>query len=258
MSNLVVCCDGTWNTPDDVEGGMPAPTNVRKLFNALVKDDEGGTAQQSYYHPGVGTEGGLRDYLLGGSIGEGLDRNIKSAYQWLAFNYRHGDHIFLFGFSRGAFTVRSLGGMIERSGLLNIAEPKLASDEAWKRIDLAFDCYRNRKLTDEYRGFAFHEGAPTGDAARNIPIHFIGVWDTVGALGIPDDLALLNLFDNKADHHFHDTSLCSSVAHARHAVAMDERRQSFAPTLWEGYDQTRDVKQIWFPGVHSNVGGGYG
>jgi uncharacterized protein (DUF2235 family) len=146
MPNLVVCCDGTWNTPDDVEGGVPAPTNVRKLFNALGKDDEGGTPQQTYYHPGVGTEGGLRDHLLGGSIGEGLDRNIKSAYQWLAFNYRHGDNIFLFGFSRGAFTVRSLTGMIERAGLLNIAEPKLASDEAWKRIDLAFDCYRNRKL----------------------------------------------------------------------------------------------------------------
>jgi hypothetical protein len=258
MPNLVVCCDGTWNTPDDVEGGVPAPTNVRKLFNALGKDDEGGTPQQTYYHPGVGTEGGLRDHLLGGSIGEGLDRNIKSAYQWLAFNYRHGDNIFLFGFSRGAFTVRSLTGMIERAGLLNIAEPKLASDEAWKRIDLAFDCYRNRKLTDEYRGFAFHEGAPQGDAARNIPIHFIGVWDTVGALGIPDDLALLNLLDKNADHRFHDTSLCPSVAHARHAVAMDERRQSFAPTLWEGYDRTRDVKQIWFPGVHSNVGGGYG
>ncbi|MGZ9106339.1 MAG: phospholipase effector Tle1 domain-containing protein, partial [Rhodoplanes sp.] len=116
MANLVVCCDGTWNTPDDTDGGMPAPTNVRRLFNALADKDDSGTAQKKYYHPGVGTSGRWWKRIAGGGGGAGLADNVKSAYQWLAYNYRPGDNIFLFGFSRGAFTVRSLSGMIDCCG----------------------------------------------------------------------------------------------------------------------------------------------
>src|SRR3569833_1953966 len=105
MANLIVCCDGTWNTPNELEGGLPAPTNVRKIYSALADLDDPSRAK-AYYHPGVGTEGNWTDRLLGGGIGEGLDANIKSAYQWLAYNYRAGDRIFLFGFSRGAYTAR--------------------------------------------------------------------------------------------------------------------------------------------------------
>ncbi|MBK5958017.1 hypothetical protein CCR97_07305 [Rhodoplanes elegans] len=262
MANLVVCCDGTWNTPDDLDGGVPAPTNVRKLFNAVAKVDADGKPQKTYYNAGVGTEGGWWNRAVGGGAGAGLARNVKSAYQWLAYNFRPDDRIFLFGFSRGAFTVRSLAGMINRCGLLDITDPGLKPDAVWKRIDLAFDCYRTRKLTPKLTKLPFHHAAPTTNPAAMLDIHFIGVWDTVGALGIPDDLGLLNLIDDPAKHQFHDTRLAARVLHARHAVAIDERRQSFTPTFWTtetgDLEDRPGVKQVWFPGVHSDVGGGYG
>jgi uncharacterized protein (DUF2235 family) len=135
MVNLVVCCDGTWNTPEHMDAGLPAPTNVVKIFNALAAIDAAGKEQKKYYHPGVGTDGSWWDRLLGGSAGEGLDKNIKSGYQWLARNYRAGDNIFLFGFSRGAFTARSLGGMITCCGLLDLSDNAISPDVAWKRVD---------------------------------------------------------------------------------------------------------------------------
>lgn len=271
MANLVICCDGTWSTPEHVDDGLPAPTNVRKLFNALAPHDADGIAQIVSYQPGVGTEGGWWNRLVGGALGDGLVRDIERGYQRLAFYYRPGDRIFLFGFSRGAFTVRSLAGMIGCCGLLNIGEPALAPAEAWRRIDLAFACYRKRRPTTELARLDFHDAPPAvassagfvpGAGAATTPIHFIGVWDTVGALGIPDDLAILNLLDDRHDHAFHDTRLGPRVRHARHAVAIDERRQTFTPTFWTKPDgralEDRDgVKQLWFPGVHSDVGGGY-
>lgn len=278
MANLVVCCDGTWNTPDDTEGGMPAPTNVRQLYNALADHDAAGAEQKKYYHPGVGTSGNLFKRIAGGGGGFGLAANVKSAYQWLAYTYRPGDRIFLFGFSRGAFTVRSLSGMINCCGLLDISkeaipDDKTAADEAWRRIDLAFNCYRlsgqcrnkPQPLLVKQRAQAFgglkelacHDTAPGDDPQGKTPIHFLGVWDTVGALGIPNELAFLNLFDNPKRFSFHDTMLCSAVRNARHAIAMDERRRQFAPTLWSKDADPERVKQVWFPGVHSDVGGGY-
>jgi uncharacterized protein (DUF2235 family) len=113
MTNLVVCCDGTWNTPAEMDHGLPAPTNVVKLYNALVKGD----AQPAYYHPGVGTGRHWWDRLIDGGTGEGLDRNIKSAYRWLAEHYQPEDRIFLFGFSRGAYTVRSLANLLMLCGV---------------------------------------------------------------------------------------------------------------------------------------------
>src|SRR6185295_3142736 len=117
MGNIVVCADGTWNTPDQKDGGLPAPTNVVKLANALADTDARGVAQKKYYHPGVGSDGSAFDRVLGGGVGKGLDQNIMSGYKWLATEYRPGDDIYLFGFSRGAFTVRSLAGMIGCCGL---------------------------------------------------------------------------------------------------------------------------------------------
>src|SRR2546427_8285365 len=110
MKNLIVCCDGTWNTPDQEENGIPAPTNVVKLKNCLAdtaRDNGAAIPQRSYYHSGVGTEGGLLERAAGGAWGQGIDKNIQSAYQWLAREYATGDRIYLFGFSRGAYTVRS-------------------------------------------------------------------------------------------------------------------------------------------------------
>lgn len=254
MRNLVVCCDGTWNTPDQKKNGLPIPTNVVKLFNSCVADGN----QLKYYHPGVGTEGGWIERMLGGGLGAGLDKNIQSAYHWICRNYQTGDKVFMFGFSRGAYTVRSLGGFMIRCGLLNLdgLEPK----DAWQRIDTAFtQGYRERKEKEAWSsGWGF-----SMDAEGNPPdIHFIGVWDTVGARGVPDDMVLLDLLiDDPVRYSFHDTTLSNRVHHAYHAVALDEVRASFAPTLWTA-DTARAAdattfEQRWFPGDHGDVGGGH-
>lgn len=255
MRNLVVCCDGTWNTPDQKEAGVPIPTNVARLYNAVAAQDAAGEAQLSYYHSGVGTEGNWLDRVAGGSVGAGMGKNIQSAYKWLGVNYRPGDRIFLFGFSRGAYTVRSLAGMILHCGLLDLAADGLSDDELWARVETAYASgYRGREERAGWAGdWAFHDDS----AGTAVSIYFIGVWDTVGALGVPDDLALLNMIDDPARYAFHDTRLNDRVLNARHAVALDEMRGSFIPTLWTDIEQRPNAKQVWFPGVHSDVGGGY-
>ncbi len=260
MANIIVCADGTWNTPDEKHGGLPTPTNVAKLYNAIADAKPAGpdkdVPQKAYYHPGVGTDGKWWDRIAGGGTGLGLSQNIMSGYNWLARNYAEGDNIFLFGFSRGAFTVRSLGGMISSCGLLDLED--LPDDGVWKRVEAAFTCYRDPKHNlARLAKFKFHNAPDAEHAPKSTKIHFIGVWDTVGALGIPDDLAFLDLIDNPRDYEFHDTDLSEVVTIARHAVAIDEMRKSFAPTLWTGYPDDQDVQQIWFPGVHGDVGGGY-
>lgn len=254
MANIVICCDGTWNTPEQLDKGVPAPTNVVRLYNAVAQTDAKGVHQEIYYHPGVGTSGKWWDKALAGGTGAGLDANIMSAYQKLCFSYRPGDTIYLFGFSRGAYTVRSLCGFMACCGLLKIAD--LQPAEVWSRIEhLLTRGYRRKVETRadwDADGWAFHN-APGAD----IPVRFIGVWDTVGALGIPDDMALLNLLDDRNRYTFHDTTLHKSVKTARHALAMDERRATFQPTLWTDVPARQDVKQLWFPGVHSDIGGGY-
>jgi Uncharacterized alpha/beta hydrolase domain (DUF2235) len=242
---LAVCCDGTWNTPDQAQDGVPTPTNVVRLHHALVEDDR----QLRYYHPGVGTGPGLGDRLAGGGLGVGLSANIKSAYSWLATNYRDGDAICLFGFSRGAYTVRSLTGMLAACGLWPIPASTLPSDR-WKEIDRLYD--------EVYRpagGRTENEGPPYEPP----PIEFLGVWDTVGALGIPKQLGLLTLLDVDNRHEFHNTALSDEVKYARHAVAIDEHRAPFTPTLWTRLEARPPdtTKQVWFPGDHCDVGGGY-
>jgi len=258
MRNLVVCCDGTWNTPEQREEGVPVPTNVVRLYNAVAERDGAGAEQLRYYHPGVGSEGNWWERLAGGSAGVGLTRNVLSAYRWLGSAYRDdpdgGDHLFLYGFSRGAYTVRSLAGMIGQCGLLDLTG--LDDGEVWRRVERAFkQGYRKGRDAAAWAdaGWRFHGGGP----GTTFPIHFIGVWDTVGALGIPDDLTLLNLLDDPKKYAFHATDLGDGVAHARHALALDEVRASFSPTLWTEVAADRDVRQVWFPGVHADVGGGY-
>ncbi|SEF37455.1 Uncharacterized protein, PA2063/DUF2235 family [Amycolatopsis pretoriensis] len=237
--HLVVCCDGTWNTPDQQQQGRPAPTNVARLHHTVAERGN----QLRYYHPGVGTGPGLLDHLEGGLVGKGLSENIKSAYGWLARTYEPGDAIHLFGFSRGAFTVRSLSGMLKRCGL-PAALKTAGSTEFWAEVD--------RLFTDVYR-------AESGEAAKAVPIEFLGVWDTVGSLGIPDWLGPLKLVEDHVGHlpRFHDTKLGDHVVHARQALAIDEMRGPFMPTLWSNVDKERDVEQVWFPGDHCDVGGGH-
>lgn len=237
--HLVVCCDGTWNTPDQQQQGRPAPTNVARIHHTVADRAN----QLRYYHPGVGTGPGLLDHLEGGLVGKGLSENIKSAYAWLARTYEPGDAVHLFGFSRGAFTVRSLSGMLKCCGLP--AALKTADSTAfWAEVD--------RLFTDVYR-------AGAEEAAEPVPIEFLGVWDTVGSLGIPDWLGPLKLVEDHVGHlpRFHDTKLGGHVRHARQALAIDEMRGPFMPTLWSNVDKGRDVEQVWFPGDHCDVGGGH-
>jgi len=253
MNQLIVCCDGTWNTLEHTDQGLPAPTNVARLYNAALKAD----GQAAYYHPGVGTNGGLLDRMVGGGTGAGLERNIMSAYQWLATRYQGGDRIFLFGFSRGAYTVRSLGGLLAHSGLLDLSDPALAPAEVWSRVERVFEAYRSGQPFANTEGYAFHGVAPGQSTAGTIEVHFMGVWDTVGALGIPLELSVLRFIGDPRRYQFHDTRISPMIANARHAVALDERRADFVPTLWTNIRRPDRVRQVWFPGVHGDVGGGY-
>ncbi len=248
MKNLAVCCDGTWNSPEERAGGVPVPTNVVRLYNALEDVDAHGTPQLKYYHPGVGTSGGWLKRLWAGGVGAGLDRNVMSAYRWLGEHYEPGDRMFILGFSRGAFTARSLGGMISLCGLLDLHG--LDEAETWKRVNAVYQQGYRKSVRFAGEPGWFHPGG-------TVPIHFLGVWDTVGALGIPDDMGILDLFDSPKNYRFHNTALGANVVHARHAVALDEMRASFTPTLWTGLENRPNVKQLWFPGVHCDVGGGY-
>ncbi|MGY3916616.1 DUF2235 domain-containing protein [Aeromonas australiensis] len=234
---LVVCCDGTWNSENNKDDGVLAPTNVFKLFNALICDQH----QLTRYQSGVGS-GGLVDKVMGGAVGFGLSEDIRDCYQWLATHYKEGDEIFLFGFSRGAFTARSLGGMIGQCGIVQFGADERMSELVARIYDQGYR--KKQPLTD----LTFYPGSQA--------IRFIGVWDTVGALGIPDDKGLLNLLDRPDRYRFHDLKLGLHIQTARHAVAIDEKRGSFTPTLWES-DPGRDIVQRWFVGVHSDVGGGY-
>ncbi|HZD53650.1 MAG TPA: DUF2235 domain-containing protein, partial [Woeseiaceae bacterium] len=173
MRNLVVCCDGTWNTAEQRHDGVPVPTNVVRLYNALAEKNEQGVRQLRYYHPGVGTEPGWWDRTMGGATGKGLDQNIMSAYHWLCRNYQSRDRIFLFGFSRGAYTVRSLAGMIACCGLLKldkVKEDKAGQAGVWPRVEQVFRFgYRERRETIsdwKKRKWAFHT---VGDS-NEIPI----------------------------------------------------------------------------------------
>lgn len=273
MKKLIVCCDGTWNSPEQEEYELPAPTNVVRLYNCLARVDDNQVQQRKYYHSGVGTEGGFLSRTAGGMYGKGLSQNIMSAYAWLGRNYDDGDLIYLFGFSRGAYTARSLAGMLRHCGIVDLraaADPfksdALAPSEAWTRVAEAYEAYRKRpKGSRDPWQTALPRSAQPG-----VPIQFVGVWETVGALGIPDDRGILNLLDQPQNWLFHDTELSAETRYARHALAMDEMRSSFTPTLWMkdgevqhdpipagGTGKVARVRQIYFPGVHSDVGGGY-
>ncbi|MFH8977014.1 DUF2235 domain-containing protein [Streptomyces sp. NPDC017890] len=240
---LVVCCDGTWNFAD-----QPSKTNVAKV--ALAVRSGAGAEQRVYYHSGVGTH--RRERLRGGAFGVGLSRNIVDAYRFLVETYEPDDELFLFGFSRGAFTARSLAGLVRNSGIV--------SREHADRIPEAWALYRDR--IEQPNGAAatlFRRSY-----ARETEIRFIGVWDTVGALGIPvPDTPWLQPAANRFNRRwaFHNTELSTWVRAAFHALAADEQRSAFRPTLWHqkagSAAQGQELKQVWFAGVHSDVGGGY-
>jgi uncharacterized protein (DUF2235 family) len=226
---IVFCADGTWDSPQN-------DTNVYKLFKALPIS----SAQIVFYDDGVGSDGTPLEKLAGGAMGIGLFQKIKDGYTKIAHVYEQGDDLFLFGFSRGAFTARSLAGMIAICGLpLGSFDDNLTED--------AFQAYRNPSQRP-----AFDRNYNLFDAK----LKMVGVWDTVGALGIP---AIIGGVDTLVDG-FLDTSLHPDVLNAFQALAIDERRKEFPPTLWTPPSPpfpSQVLKQVWFAGVHCDVGGGY-
>ncbi len=249
MKRIVICCDGTWSKPGTIDRGKKVKTNVLKMYEALNNVGEDGMSQVKYYGQGVGTRFSVKDKLFGGISGKGIDRNIKDAYKFIMWNFIPGDEIYLFGFSRGAYTARSLMGLIRNCGVMK--------PEFLHLVDEAFGLYRDRNAIthpDSDLMVAFKKSY-----SQLTRIRFIGVWDTVGSLGVP--IQTLNWFNE--EYQFHDVKLSSDVDYAYHAVALDEKRGMFEPTLWELSNSVRKenvkqvMEQVWFPGSHCNVGGGY-
>lgn len=240
--NLALFFDGTWN--DRGTG-----TNVRRLYE-LASGPDGraappgswrGAPQVRWYDAGVGTR--WHDRLRGGAFGRGLWNNIREGYRFLCEHHREGDRIFLCGFSRGAYTARSLAGLVRKCGLLVRYGPESALR--------AFTLYHERTVDpDGPESAAFRAGH-----SRPARIRGLGVWDTVGSLGIPLSKVPLG----RDDFRWHDTRLSGIVDRAFHALALDEARDDYAPAVWTGDipPGCEEVEQRWFSGAHANVGGGY-
>lgn len=289
MKRLVICFDGTWQ-----KLRQPKPTNIaliaRSVAHTHTLPDGGRIPQIVIYSQGVGSntdalgKAGFMDgvteglnKILGGVFGDGLEDNIVDTYLRLAFNYEAGDEIYIFGFSRGAFCARSFAGLIGAAGIVS----RLHAERAWD----AFRLYRTRpsaKATqiekDDYersrRDFRlrYGKGLRAADGTRvqsDAPptIAYLGIFETVGQRGMPSALGGFARSFNR-QFGFHDMSIGENVLAARHAVAIDERRLGFPPTLWEGVEEAnrrahcdplrRHYQQRWFVGTHGDVGGGEG
>ncbi len=257
---LVACFDGTWNTLED-------RTNVARFWAAVADAGSNCPDQRKFYDPGVGTERGSR--LRGGALGWGLDRNILEGFCWLINEYppavplrppeadgevfTAGPDLYILGFSRGAYTARSLAGLMNRCGLPRRDRLDGPAHPDAPLVRRAWALYRASLPggRDHPECVAFRRAH-----AWNVTVKFLGVWDTVGALGVP---MLSNTPLSRLRYGFHDTRLGRIVEHAYHAVAIDEQREDYRPTLWDARHPvgTREVEQRWFPGAHANVGGGY-
>jgi len=272
MKNIAVFCDGTWQSL-----GQPNPTNVSRLARCVAPESPATAAdpampQVVFYDDGVGVGQGVLDdvvKVVGGGLGEGLDAKIAQAYQFLCLNYAPGDRIFIFGFSRGAYTARSLAGLLRKCWILR--------RDRVGELGNAIALYRNRKLgvndqaTLDFKKTNSQAVAAAANVAGAIDtrgsVRYVGVWDTVGSLGVPQVLPFASQVNDK--YRFHDTELSSFVERARHAVSIDERRNTFQPTLWTNMDklnadsggaklppEQQPYQQHWFPGTHGSVGGG--
>ncbi len=278
MKRLVVCCDGTWQSLDS-----PYPTNVVKIALAIKPVASDDVNQVIYYDEGIGSGGNILtqedlvsfdiplthfnvgigtgklekiiEKTSGGAFGKGIDKNIQDAYRFLCINYQPGDEIYLFGFSRGAYTVRSLSGMLYHVGLL--------THQNFRRIPEAYELYRTKyeaRYESELAKYRTKYCHHTEKYGTRVPVTLLGCWDSVGSLGIPDAIPFLpgEKLLNGDRYKFHDTSLSPNVQCGLHAVAIDEHRKTFDVTPMTPHPEAEDqqLRQMWFPGDHGSVGGG--
>jgi uncharacterized protein (DUF2235 family) len=259
---IAIFCDGTWQSI-----GGAARTNVALAAMGVERFAQDGRHQLTYYDDGVGALMTGWRRIVTGATGSGLDNRILSAYRFLTLNYEPGDEVYLFGFSRGAYTVRSLAGLIRTCGILRreYAHREGEAMALYRRRDGASPTLDSAEAVNFRLNFAREWVPPSTEALQGVgaaratfSLAYMGVWDTVGSLGIPGWVLA-----NRKKYQFHDTSLGQWVRQARHAVAIDEKRNSFQPTLWSNLDHPEDAKrhptaqQMWFPGDHGGVGGGF-
>ncbi len=279
--NVIFCADGTWNNPNEDENAdhCPDPTNVYKLFtclegtlspDSLLSADEqekaltdgAATQQISKYIHGVGDSRNPINKLLGGAFGAGVIARVVRGYTFISRNYEPGVNIFIVGFSRGAYTARALAGLIASQGVL---APAITGDKelAYRRGAEAWYRYRKATISNPFRlahlaeiaadlpAFISQHSLKDEDLVPVDRLSAVAVWDTVGAMGFPTYVSK----DQRADaFKFADTKLSDKVTRGFHALALDERRNDFVPTLW---DPASNVTQALFPGAHCDVGGGY-
>ncbi|GME65015.1 Cysteine synthase a [Neofusicoccum parvum] len=299
---IIICCDGTWQASD--RGNATNPSNVARLARMLAREDKeaGHVPQVIYYQGGVASNGSgtlisgsmpylpipeLTSFIAGvgaAGFGWGLDENVIECYHFLSNNYNPGDEIFMFGFSRGAYTARALAGVVTTMGLLR---PECLSD-----FQYGYDLYRQygtSKHEERLTDVTFWDWAQDSKASEDVnrlqsgmqevTIKAIGVWDTVGALGLPKSMVTTLFPKINERFEFHDTALNYRIENAFQALALDEHRGAFTPTLWyldprylKPHDCTHcprsdspdplqhkivpNLKQCWFPGYHESVGGG--
>ncbi|TAK93726.1 MAG: DUF2235 domain-containing protein [Aquabacterium sp.] len=282
--NIIFCADGTWNSPgqDDNRDGTPDCTNVYKTFLALSGAlspksllDAGeqekalttikGVQQVAKYIHGVGDSHNPIQKLLGGATGAGTIARIIRGYTFISRHYEPGDQIYIIGFSRGAYTARALAGLICSQGLLKginyddehgREKAYLRASQVWYRYEESHKTtHALAKLISAVAylpGFITHNEIGAEDLQAVPEIAAVGVWDTVGAMGIPD---IFGDGDKHDAYQFADLKLNPKIRKGFHAVSLDERRAPFMPTLWT--DDSDRVEQVIFPGAHADVGGGY-
>ncbi|HHT9159778.1 MAG TPA: DUF2235 domain-containing protein [Candidatus Brocadiaceae bacterium] len=256
--NIVLCADGTGNM-----GGYTPSSSVYKIYNEIdVHNDK---KQLKFYDNGVGTNKNKYLRAASGALGLGFKTNVRDLYLFLARNYEEGDQVYFFGFSRGAATVRACSGFIAACGLVNGKDMK--EDDLQNAVDEALLAYvkieSNPPLAEKCKETNSH---------GVIQIQFLGVWDTVSSLGFPQKwvitsvgMLVLNVFFKSLDyfsdlffpHRFYNYELTPNVKYACQALAIDDERTSFWPMVWNEKSHSNPVEQVWFAGMHSNVGGGY-
>ncbi|KAF3912374.1 hypothetical protein AA313_de0208105 [Arthrobotrys entomopaga] len=268
---LIIACDGTWqdsNNEDLRDGKIKPPTNVTRICHAIKPLSSSDVPQIVYYQAGPGSSNNPFDKVIGGAMGEGVAQNLRECFSFLSNNYAPGDELFFIGFSRGAFTARSVASMVASLGVL--------TKKGLESFAVIMKDYQNRYVKG-YKSpqpdFPFPNKPSAADpeyldelyrlgmTIPNVRIKAIGVWDTVGSLGIPKIqwLQSIGLQSHKMDEMmFYDTSLHPRVEYAFQVLALDERRSAFTPTVWELPKGSPTIlKQVWMAGQHSNIGGGW-